>query len=155
MKTAGSRVDFYKVHLSNPDEERAFYQFDSEHRRFLAHPSQVIARIRATDFRLVESTNKLSQYFTEISGLIHSEECRFPLGRFRKMSLDFVPYSYMAEMVDSWEKWMEMSKQDGQGNLAPAEFLCITKCRHEDGSHRMNPGVFRRILSDRTRQEFV
>ena len=71
------------------------------------------------------------------------------------MPLDFVPCSYMAEMVDCWAKWVEMSKQDGQGNLAPAEFFCITKCRLEDGSRRMNPGVCRRILSDRTRQEFL
>ena len=68
-ETAGSRVDFYKSHLLDPNEEMAFYKFDREHHRFLAHPSQVIARIRATDFRLVESTKKLSQYFTEISSL--------------------------------------------------------------------------------------
>ncbi|KAI9829181.1 MAG: hypothetical protein M1826_005776 [Phylliscum demangeonii] len=41
-------------------------------------------------------------------------------------------------MIPAWRK---MSQSDGDGELAPSCYFCITKCPLKDGSGRQNPGI--------------
>lgn len=140
-EAADEHVAFVESRLPDENERLAFWRFSRQYYRSLAHPSQLVPKIQATDFRLLESTEKLGEFITEFSPLVSAGQCRIPLGGFRGMSIDFVPRFWMVEMVESWEKWREMSNLDGYGNLAPSTYFSIAKCCLKDRSGRMNPGV--------------
>lgn len=101
----------------------------------------MIPAIRHTDFPLLQSTNRLCEYFQECSSLSLTKQCHMPLGRYKKMQLQLIPQSYMIELADKWKQWNEISKIDGNGNLGPMTYFVIGKCKLADGLGRMNPGV--------------
>lgn len=133
-------IEFFKSHLPERQERLAFWNFYRQRDRALAHHSTVIPMIRATDFRLIESTKKLNHHFSKFCSLVDRDSV-VPIGHFRGRSIDFIPRAYMIEMVDNWAQWRKMSQLDGHGDLAPTNYFCITKCRVEDGHGRTNPGV--------------
>ncbi|KAI9793443.1 MAG: hypothetical protein M1816_000337 [Peltula sp. TS41687] len=131
-----SRSAFFASRL-NADELLAFRKLSLQLPHEWAHPSRMIPRIRATQFRLPTSTEQLAKYIARL-GTVH---CSVPLGRFQGMAINFAPRSFMMELSDQREKWQNLGKFEAYGKLASTEYFCITLCTLKDGSGRFNPGV--------------
>lgn len=134
-----AQLAFLHLHLPEPTERRAFLKFYERRLSTLAAPSCLIPRLRETDYRLLESTTKLRKYVGQVLDISFTRS--IPLGRFHQTLLDLMPRPEMLELLDGRSRCQEMSEHDGHGTLAPLTYFCVTKCRVEDGSGRLNPGV--------------
>ena len=137
--TGEARFAFFRSRLSDLAEQAAFWRFYKQYLSVMAAPHQLIPKICETDYRLLESGRKLGEYVRRFSTLAFAGS--IPLGRAQQTQLDLIPRPEMIELWDNLPRWREMSNSDGQGQVAPAAYFCITKCRVEDGSRRWNPGV--------------
>lgn len=106
---------------------------DLKRRHNLSAPTEVIAKIKKTDFSNPSSAKDLSDYFFELTA-----DCHVPLGHYKGLCYELYPQCYFDILLDEIDQLKYEKEENGgtQTSRVPLAYFVIKQCTVDDARGR-------------------